>query len=79
MVETIKEIFYYVAPIIAGVITTIVIPAITNRQTVKYLKVKIDSVNEANILKEIKNELKEIRRENAELKREILEMRGKVK
>lgn len=72
MKEKIIEIIVYIAPLIAGFITSIIIPLVTKSITVKYLKRKIDDVNEAEQFKDIKKEL-------ASIKREILEMRGKLK
>lgn len=72
MKEKIYEILIYVAPLVAGFITSIVIPFIIQRFSKKYLKKKIDEINEGKELKEIKKEL-------ADIKREILEMRGKRK
>lgn len=72
MNELIYKIVTFVAPLIAGIITSVSIPLIIKKITVKYLKKKIDEVNENEQLKEIKTDIKEI-------KREILEMRGKRK
>lgn len=72
MKEQIYEIIVYASPLVAGFITSTVIPLIINRFSKKYLQKKIDEVNEGKELKEIKKEL-------ADIKKEILEMRGKVK
>lgn len=72
MKEQIYEIIIYVAPLVAGFITSIIIPLIIQRFSKKYLQKKIDEVNEGKELKEIKKEL-------ADIKKEILEMRGKIK
>lgn len=72
MKEKIYETVVYVAPLVAGFITSVVIPFVIQRFTKKYLIKKINEVSEAKEFKEIKEELKEI-------KREILEMRGKRK
>ena len=72
MKELIVKIIVFVAPIIAGFITSIVIPVAIEKTSLKHLKKKIEEVNEAKELQEIKEELKVI-------KKEILEMRGKIK
>lgn len=72
MKEKIYEVMVYIAPLVAGFITSIIIPLIIKRSSVKYLKKRIDEVNEGKEFKEIKSELKEI-------KKEIFEMRGKRK
>ena len=72
MKEQIYEIMVYVAALVAGFITSTVIPLIIQRFSKKYLQKKIDEVNEGKELKEIKKELSDI-------KKEILEMRGKRK
>lgn len=72
MKEKIMEIIVFAAPLVAGFITSILIPIITKKFVVNYLKKKIDEVNESEQIKDVKCELKEI-------KREILEMRGKRK
>lgn len=72
MKEKIMEIIVYVAPLVAGFITSVLIPFIIKKFSIKSLEKKINEVNEPNQLKEIKEEL-------AEIKKEILEMRGKTK
>lgn len=72
MKEKIIELAVYAAPLVAGFITSIVIPIVIKKTSLKYLKKKIEEVNEAKELREIKEELKVI-------KKEILEMRGKTK
>lgn len=72
MKEKIIEIITYAAPLVAGFITSVLIPFLIKRFSVKSLQKKIDEVNEAKELKDIKNELSHI-------KREILELRGKRK
>ena len=70
MKEKIIEIITISAPLIAGVITSVVIPIVVKVQSLKHLKSKIDEISEPNQLKDIKEELKEVHKE-------ILEMRGK--
>ena len=70
MKEQIVEIIRDAAPLIAGVITSIIIPISIRIQSVKRLNKKIDEVKEGTQLVEINKQLKEI-------KKEILEMRGK--
>lgn len=72
MKEQIHELIIYVAPLVAGFITSIGIPLIIQRFSKKYLQKRIDEVNEGKEFKDIKKEL-------ADIKKEILEMRGKRK
>lgn len=72
MLETIKEIFIFVAPIVAGCITSIIIPFLIKRITVKSLKKKIDDTQPTKELQSIDERLTSI-------EREILELRGKRK
>ena len=72
MKEQIYQIIVFIAPLIAGFITSILIPLIIKRFAKKSLQKRIDEVNEG-------QEFKEIKRELADIKREILEMRGKRK
>lgn len=72
MKEKIMEIVVYVAPLIAGFITSILIPLLVEKFCKKILKEKVDKIDSSKEIKEVKEELKEI-------KREILEMRGKIK
>lgn len=72
MKEEIMRIVVFAAPLVAGFITSVLIPVITKKIVVNYLKKKIDEVNESKQIKDVKCELNEI-------KREILEMRGKRK
>ena len=72
MKEEIMRIIVFAAPLVAGFITSVLIPIITKKIVVNYLKKKIDEVNEPKQIKDVKCELNEI-------KREILEMRGKRK
>lgn len=67
-----KDFIVYIAPIVAGFITSTVIPFLVKKVVVKYLKSKIDEVNSGKEFSEVKRELKEI-------KKEIREMRGKTK
>lgn len=70
MKEQIVELIQYVAPLVAGFVTSILIPFLIKRVSVKSLKDKIDEVNSGKQLEEINTKLTKI--EN-----EILEMRGK--
>ena len=72
MKEKIYEILVYVAPLVAGFITSVVIPLLVKKFSVNYLKKKIEEVDSGKELQEIKSELRSIRHE-------ILEMRGKIK
>ena len=66
------EIIIYVAPLAAGFITSVVIPFIIKRFSIKSLEKKINEVNSGKELEDINKKLDKI--EN-----EILEMRGKRK
>lgn len=72
MKEKIYEIIVYISPLIAGFITSIIIPIVVERFSIKHLNNKINEISPSTEYKEIKKELKEI-------KKEILEMRGKIK
>ena len=72
MEEKIIEIINYVAPLVAGFITSILIPFIIKRFSIKSLEKKINEVNSGKELEDINKKLDKI--EN-----EILEMRGKRK
>lgn len=70
MNETVKEIIVWVAPIVAGFITSVLIPTIIEKVVMKRFQTKINEVNSGSEFKEVKKQL-------AEIKKEILEMRGK--
>lgn len=70
--EEFKELINFVAPLVAGFITTVLIPILIKNFSVKKVQEKINEVTPTKEMQEIKKELKEI-------KKEILEMRGKVK
>lgn len=72
MKEKIMEIIIYVAPLAAGFITSVVIPFIIKRFSIKSLEKKINEVNSGKELEDINKKLDKI--EN-----EILEMMGKRK
>lgn len=72
MKEQIIEIITISAPLIAGVITSVIIPIVVKVQSLKHLKSKIDEISEPKQLKDIKEELELVHKE-------ILEMRGKRK
>lgn len=72
MSETIKEIIVWAAPIVAGFITSVLIPTIIEKVVMKRLQTKIDEVNSGTEFKEVKKEL-------AEIKKEVLLLRGKRK
>lgn len=72
MSEEIKEIIVYVAPLVAGFITSILIPFIIKRYSIKSIEKKISEVNEAQEIKDINEKLSSIQKE-------ILELRGKRK
>lgn len=72
MSETVKEFIVWAAPLVAGFITSVLIPAIIEKVSMKRLQKKIDEVNSGSEFKELKKEL-------AEIKREVLLLRGKRK
>lgn len=72
MSEAVKEIIVYVAPMVAGFITSVLIPTIIEKVVIKRLQTKIDKVNSGAEFKELKKEL-------AEVKKEVLLLRGKRK
>lgn len=72
MSEAVKEIIVYVAPLVAGFITSVLIPTIIEKVVMKRLQTKINEVNSGAEFKELKKEL-------AEVKKEVLLLRGKRK
>lgn len=72
MLDQLYEILIVAAPIVAGTITSVVIPFIIKHFTVKRLQKKIDEVTPNKQLMDVKRELEAI-------KREIWQMRGKMK
>lgn len=72
MKEYIVQIITMIAPLIAGLITSIVIPAIIQRFTVKRLGTKIDAVKPS---KQHEDEMELLNK----IYEEILAMRGKHK
>lgn len=72
MSETVKQIITWAAPIVAGFITSVLIPTIIEKIVMKRLQTKIDEVNSGAEFREMKKEL-------AEIKKEVLLLRGKRK
>lgn len=72
MKEQIYSIIVFVAPLVSGFITSIVIPFLIKKIAVKRLTEKISKETPTEEIKELKEEIKELRKE-------ILEMRGKRK
>lgn len=70
--ETLKSIIVYAAPLVAGFITSVVIPFIIKKWSVRKLEKRIDEISESEQLKSINNRLLSI-------ERNIQEMRGKRK
>lgn len=70
--ETVKEIVTFAAPLVAGLLTSVVIPLMIKAKSIKRIQQKIDEVNEAEQLKNINKRLDEI-------EKNIYEMRGKRK
>lgn len=67
-----KEFIIWIAPTVAGFITSVLIPFAIKKFATKQLQNKINEVNSGEEFKQVKKEL-------AEIKKEILEMRGKRK
>lgn len=72
MSETVKQIIAWAAPIVAGFITSVLIPTIIEKVVMKRLQTKINEVNSGAEFREMKKEL-------AEIKKEVLLLRGKRK
>ena len=72
MTDIVKEIIVWASPIVAGFITSVLIPFIIKKVAVKHLKEKIEEVSPTKEYKELKDEI-------SELKKEILALRGKRK
>ena len=72
MSETVKEIIVWAAPIVAGFVTSVLIPTIIEKVVMKRLQTKINEVNSGAEFREVKKEL-------AEIKKEVLLLRGKRK
>ena len=70
--ESIKELLVMIAPLVAGFITSTLLPALISKWSVGKLKNKLDEVDKSKTDKEIIQRLDRI--EN-----EILEIRGKRK
>ena len=66
----IQQFIVWVAPIVAGFVTSTLLPFIIKKVVLKRLQNKVDEVNSGAELKEIKKDLKEI-------KKELLMLRGK--
>lgn len=72
MKEQIMEIITYVAPLVAGFITSTAIPFIIKNYSIKKLEKRINEITENEQLKNMNKKLSSI-------EKEILEMRGKRK
>ena len=72
MEEKIYDLITYIAPMVAGFITSTLLPTIISKFSVKFIKKKVNEVNSGKQLEDINKKLKLI-------EKEILEMRGKVK
>lgn len=70
--EIVKDLLVYLAPIIAGFITSILIPFLIKRVTMKSLQKKINDVSPTKEMKDIKEKL-------VSIEKELLELRGKRK
>lgn len=72
MEEKIMEIIVYIAPLVAGFVTSVLIPFIIKRFSIKSLEKRINEVNSGKEFQETNKRLDRI-------EKEILEMRGKRK
>lgn len=72
MNETIKQILVAAAPIVAGFITSIIIPLSIKKVVLKRLQKRVDEVNSG-------TEFKELKKEVIEIKEMLLKIRGKRK
>lgn len=79
MEEKIIEIVSYIAPLAAGFITSILIPFIIKRFSIKSLEKKINEVNSGKQLEETNKKLENVNERLDRIEKEILEMRGKRK
>jgi len=70
--EQVKEIIVFVAPLLAGFITTVLLPILIKNKSIKSIETRVEQISPTKEIQEVKKELKEI-------KKEILEMRGKRK
>lgn len=70
--EIVKDLLVYLAPIIAGFITSVLIPFLIKRVTMKSLQKKINDVSPTKEMKDIKEKL-------VSIEKELLELRGKRK
>lgn len=70
--EKVVELVGFVAPLLAGFMTSVLIPLIIKKVSLRSIETKIENISPI-------KEIKELRKEIAEVKREILQMRGKTK
>lgn len=72
MSEQIMELIVFIAPIVAGFVTSVTIPSIVSSVLIKYFKKKTDEVSH-------NKEIERLEKKIDFLSNEILEMRGKRK
>lgn len=77
MPDYIVDLLKQLAPLIAGFITSTLLPALISRWSVNRLGKKIDSIERSAIDRELLSEVKALKREVSELKEEVLILRGK--
>lgn len=70
--EILKEIMLFIAPVVAGFITSIAIPFVIKKFSTKSLQKKIDEISMPVQVKDMQEKLDRI-------EKELLEMRGKRK
>ena len=63
MNEQIMELVVFVAPLVAGFISSVVIPIISSVKSVKYIKRKTDEVSSNKELREIKEKLNNVEKQ----------------
>lgn len=63
MNEQIMELVVFIAPLVAGFISSVVIPIISSVKSVKYIKRKTDEVSSNRELREIKEKLNNVEKQ----------------
>lgn len=63
MNEQIMELVVFIAPLVAGFISSVVIPIVSSVKSVKYIKRKTDEVSSNRELREIKEKLNNVEKQ----------------
>lgn len=63
MNEQIMELVVFIAPLVAGFISSVVIPIVSSVKSVKYIKRKTDEVSSNKELREIKEKLNNVEKQ----------------